>query len=787
MAEFIDIAGIGVGLERPEFLLAVPVVLVVLAVLLLRRSGGGTSRLSRLLWLGFRVLIVVLIVTAAAGPFTVTARETSGEPRVTMLVDESRSTEIAPSPGDALAEAIEEEGVPVSTRVVGSNNRSQIGDAVVDSARENGSLLLVSDGQVTGGRSLAEAAEFAQRLNTTVNAVSPSATESEASVRLNGPEQTSIGASNQFVATVDGVEIDDQSHQLTVTIDGEQVNRTTVEGEGSVAVPHTFQETGVHRITVRIEAEDRFDSNDVYYKTVRVVDRPDILYVSRQGYPLESLLDESYDLETADRVPSRSELDSYLAVVTQNMPPTRMGNLSALQQYVIDGNGLVVVGGPDAYENGDYEASRTSVMLPVRNGTQERTSRVMIVVDISGSAQAGLDTQKALALNVIDQLGDQNTVGLLAFNSQPFIVAEPRRLGESRADLERRVRQLQSGGRTRIAAGLIGAQQVLQQGGSVVLLSDGRDRGGGAVGAAEELGARGIRVISIGVGNNVNQDLLQRVARQSGGTYFTADQTNRLRLLFGGQSRQFEGGKLTIADSTHFITRGASLTASPGTTHDLAVKDGADLLVAGESGDPAVATWTFGLGRSASITAYDADGTLDGLLSNPDSLLVTRTVNWAIGDPDRDRTGVVDIETAAVGRPTTVTFVGDSRPDVTGVRFVRTDTDTFEGRTVPREAGYATILGTEYAVNYPRELSGFGPSRGLGRVIRATGGEQFEPGQAAAIARSVTEQHQRVRTIREDWGWALLTAALVLYLLEVVARRLRRVVASKRALSFSLR
>jgi hypothetical protein len=151
------------------------------------------------------------------------------------------------------------------------------------------------------------------------------------------------------------------------------------------------------------------------------------------------------------------------------------------------------------------------------------------------------------------------------------------------------------------------------------------------------------------------------------------------------------------------------------------VKEGADLLVAAGSTRPAVSSWSYGLGRSVAITAYAADGTLGGLLSSPDSLLLTRSVNWAIGDPTRGRTGVTGIEPARVGRPTTVTFVGERRPEPEreDVRFVRTGESRFEARIVPDEPGYDAVLGRDYAVNYPRELGRFGPSPALTAAAEA--------------------------------------------------------------------
>ncbi|MFC6973545.1 VWA domain-containing protein [Halomicroarcula sp. GCM10025709] len=113
-------------------------------------------------------------------------------------------------------------------------------------------------------------------------------------------------------------------------------------------------------------------------------------------------------------------------------------------------------------------------------------------------------------------------------------MAEPRPLGGNRPYLEDRIRRLQTTGSTRIASGLDGGSEMLGDGGgTVILLSDGRDKRGGAVAAATELGNQGTEVVAIGVGSQRNESLLRQIADASDGTYLQADQTSRLRLRYG--------------------------------------------------------------------------------------------------------------------------------------------------------------------------------------------------------------------------------------------------------------
>jgi Mg-chelatase subunit ChlD len=762
-----------VGLERPLALVALPLVLVALWWVVFRGDGTASTRSRRLLFAS-RLVVAVLLVTAAAGPFTVTTRETTGDPRVTLLADRSDSMAVTQNVTDRLATNIEQEGVPVTVATVGDGTQSRVGDGVAANLQENGSVVLVSDGRVTGGRSLGSAADLAASLNASVSTVDLEATEPERVVTVSGPSKTSVGIENTFLVRVDGTELDEGASQLTVSVDGEEVvSQELSDGGGSVEFSRTFETNGSHRITATVSGPDTFEENDVFRKTVRVVPRPTVLYVSRGSYPFESYLTELYDVERAQAVPE--DLDEYYAVVVQDVAADDVGNVDALQRFVIDGNGLVVVGGDNSFENGGYDGSAIASMLPVSFGEASAGSaRIVMAIDISGSAESGMRLQKSIALDALDQLGDENVVGIVAFNFRAYSVAEPQPLSENRGFLEDRIRRLQSGGATTISAGLRGAEEMLAgEQGTVILLSDGQDDVGEAAAVANQLGSRGTRVITIGAGQNVNERTLQRIASQSGGTYFRATETDRLRLFFGGASRRFEGEGLTIVDPNTFITAGVTLESSPAAANDVSVRRGADFLVATNDGTPAVASWRYGLGRVATVTAYGDDGTLDGLLQRPDSLLMTKTVNYAIGDPERKSEGVADVADTRVGESTTVVYRGESRPQAADVEFSQVSTGVYEATLTPNRTGFGEVLGASYAVNYPREYDAFGQAGELRSVVQTTGGRQFEPNQAAEIAAFARQESTRIREIEQSWTWLALLLALLAYFAEVVVRRLQ--------------
>lgn len=771
--------GLIVGIEHLWPLAVLPIAIVGIGYLIFRRAGGtrSASTRSRRLLFASRLLLVTLLVFAAMGPYTVEVRETPGEPRVTLLTDESDSMGVYQNITQDLVSSIESTGVPVTVATVGSGAESRLGDGLVANLRENGTVVALSDGQVTEGRSLTAAGETARSLNATVGAIELTPNIRERAVSIAGPSTATVGLSTSFTVSLSGVQVSD-GVPVEVRIDGETVETEQLRTNETLSVSHTFEERGPHRVTAVLEGQDIYDRNDEFYHSVRVVEKPDVLYVAQGEYPFEDYLSSLYNVTTAGAVPG--DLDQYGAVVVQDVPARRLGNVSALQEYVIGGGGLAVVGGDDAYANGGYGESSLATMLPVRVGNATGgTTNIVLTIDISRSAREELSTQKAIALDVLDQLGDGNRVGVVAFGSQAYRVADIQELGPNRGEIADRIRRLESGGEggvgTDIANGIQGADELLgDKQGTTILLSDGWGQNTQrAVVVAEQLGRSGKRIISVGTGQRVNVPEMTQIAQQTGGSYFGATERNRLRLLFGGSSRRFQGQNLTVVSPNTFITSGVTLTANPQRANQVSVKSGADFQVATSEGTPAIVSWRFGLGRVVSITSYGEDGSLDGLLAQPDSLVLTKSVNFAIGDPTRTQTGVTDIGNARVGSPTTLTYRGEDRPEMENVSFRQVGEETFIGEFVPEEAGYQEMLGTTYSVNYPVEYSRFGQSRALSSLVDATGGQMFTIGEGEEIARLAREQATQIRSVRQTWDWVVLIVTLLLFASEVIVRRLQ--------------
>ena len=769
-----------VGVERAAVFAVLPIALAAIVVLFRWNVGPAapTGRTRRLM-LAARVLVAVLLVTAAAGPYVVETGQSAGDPAVRLLVDDSASMDVYDADPASIADGIAAEGVPVSRTTIATNESSPIGDEVLRGVRANSHVVLLSDGRVTEGRSLESAVDVAVERNATISALRLEPTRTERLVDVDAPETTTAGATESLLVSVGGVGATDAT--LTVTVDGEPIHEQLVTEPTSVAVDHTFTRPGAHRVEARIDAGGNtgFERNDVARRVVSVVDPPKVLYVSRVDYPMATYLDELYDVTRAPAVPNRDRLEAYHAVVIQNLAADDLGDVGALQSYVADGNGVVVAGGPNAYGRGGYATSSVGTLLPVRFDERRGGDDVVLVVDVSGSAAESMPRIRGLSLDVLEQLGSDGRLGIVAFADSAQVVSPFRSLERDRPALRETIRRLQAGGGTDVARGLRAAGDMLDDGGEVILISDGDDDADAPLVAAEELAAEDVRVTGVGVGTSRDDDRMAAIADTTGGTYLRPGETDRLRLLFDSEATPTDADSLVVVDRTHFVTDGVDTEANPTAVNDVDPRTGARLLVTTSRGDPAVTAWRFGLGRVVSVTTYGDDGRLEGLLRPPDAELTTRSVNWAVGDPRRKRTNATEVADTTRGEATTVVHRGPTRPTAPSVRFVQTGVDRFEATLTPTRVGYDSVLGSAFAVDYAAEYGAVGRAPALDAAVDRTGGRTFDPQASDAIAAFTRATTAPERPTRRPIAWVFLVAALLVYLGEVAGRRLEEVYAAR--------
>ncbi|MCC6178760.1 MAG: VWA domain-containing protein [Chloroflexi bacterium] len=178
-----------------------------------------------------------------------------------------------------------------------------------------------------------------------------------------------------------------------------------------------------------------------------------------------------------------------------------------------------------------------------------------LVLDRSGSmAGAKLALARDAAALLIRQLQDEDRVAIIAYDDEVSVVAPSRKATPAaKADLERLIRGIHSGGSTNLSGGwLEGCREVAEKQGHgtidrVLLLTDGLANVGivdqeQLCTHAAELRQRGVSTTTFGMGDDYNEDLLQAMADKGGGNYYYLRSADDLAPAFS----QELGGLLEI-------------------------------------------------------------------------------------------------------------------------------------------------------------------------------------------------------------------------------------------------
>ena len=754
-------------------------------------------RFSRFTFILLRTMLFLLVLAALSSPYTHRQTLAQGDPSVVILVDNSSSMQVFDSSAASKLEQQLKDLIEVHHVEIASGDYSPIGDGMLEHMKTGGSFLLVSDGNANLGTSLGDISLHAAKINATINTLQLMPVENDAAVTIIGPDKVSAEVESMFKIRIIATNPEKGRHVI-ITLDDEAiVDEITKETEFEIS--RVFMQ-GYHTLTATIDDIDYFSQNNKYYKVIKVIPKPKVLIVtSNPDAPLVQLSQKMYDVQINPEISAPGES---LAIILDDQPaPVLDNSMNILRDFVTEGNGLLVLGGDHAYEKGNYKGSIFESILPVTVGSAEPAGEkinIAITIDISkstaeaygrGSAE---DVEKALALSAIDNINDQSSVGLVAFNTKPYVVSEITQLGPKRDELVKKVKSLIDLGDTYIPSGLQKAIDMLEsaQGGkNILLISDGKSGGFGfSASLVKQANDKGIKVYVIGVGDLraekeeeiakfslYGEKYLRMMADQGGGIYFRGNEApQRINIIFGDPKKNTENRKefpVVILDKYHFITSDLDTSPKVHGYNQALPKSTGKLLATLDSGEPMLAVWRYGLGRIAALMGDDGSAYSSNMYFGEDSLLMTRIINWVIGDPERNVERFVKVEDAHVGEHTFATVKQPAAPQSEGLSFYRTDENIYQASFVPESAGVFKLLGATYAVNYPREFEAVGMNPALPEIAEATGGQVFTSEQVKEIAEAVVRQSKQPVDEKQYYRWVPLLAALILFLLDIFIRK----------------
>lgn len=428
------------------------------------------------------------------------------------------------------------------------------------------------------------------------------------------------------------------SVRLTLRQSGTIVHRQTLNVvEGETRWTHELQAGAVGALGLELAIEpidvpDLHPENNLYSAFTRVRQMPEVLFASRREdsrLALLQALDASrlkYQRTRFPSVPSEpGALRRFSAVVldspaSQDLTPAQQ---DALLRYVkLEGGGLILLGGKDTLARGTWMRDTLEEALPVYlvPSTQSTSFALYLLLDSSSSMAGPPMAQAKFAAKRIISLMAGRSLGVAHFAHDVTVAVPLQEVGENKFRVAKDIDQIAANGGTAFSPGLELALRELKKYGAaenhILLLSDGQP--------GDEILIRRlypvflhekVKVSTVGIGQQVNSALLADIARNCDGRFYDVDDLTELVEIFEKEVERLIGPPF---EETRFVPRvirshylARNLPPDPlpplhgylGTT----LKGGAEAPLVNQYGDPLLAVWRCGLGKSA-IWASDVHG-----------------------------------------------------------------------------------------------------------------------------------------------------------------------------------
>jgi Ca-activated chloride channel homolog len=187
-------------------------------------------------------------------------------------------------------------------------------------------------------------------------------------------------------------------------------------------------------------------------------------------------------------------------------------------------------------------------------GLQRPPLNLAVVIDRSGSMSDGrIENAQKAALGIVERLGATDRVALVQYDDSADVLVPSIAMDvEGKTKLRTAIRNIQLGGSTNLHGGLaLGRDEVRRtfqgsQVSRVILLSDGQANAGivdprQIADTARMAANQGVRITSVGIGLDYNEDLMEAIAEAGRGQYHFVKVASDLDKVIAGELSSVQG------------------------------------------------------------------------------------------------------------------------------------------------------------------------------------------------------------------------------------------------------
>lgn len=406
---------------------------------------------------------------------------------------------------------------------------------------------------------------------------------------------------------------------------------TLPAGITHVPLEVSFDDPGAHLLDAVLTAPgDPLGANNRLAHAVDVGPRPRVLYVegapAHATYLKDALARSGFDVtvRAPEALPATREAlvaGGWDAVILSDVaraavPATSM---TALADWVErDGGGLLVAGGESVFggnggqDGRGYRGTDLEQLLPVTFERKDEPQVALVIVLDKSWSMAGqqMELCKTAAEAAIDALADEQSVGVISFNDELAWDVRLQNVGRNRAAIRQAVAAIQPSGHTLIYPAIEQAYLALRNAHArakhVVLLSDGRSYPDDYEALLRKMVAAKITVSTIAVGPAADRELLGDIATWGRGHSYVEQDAKDVPQIFVREAKEastpaFDEKTIAPVVKTPAFLAGLDLSHVPalhGITATV-LKDPALEVMATSAGQPLLAFWPVGVGRTA--------------------------------------------------------------------------------------------------------------------------------------------------------------------------------------------
>lgn len=494
-------------------------------------------------------------------------------------------------------------------------------------ARANGAgrILLISDGIASQGN-----AELAVSETVPVDTL---ALDSRQNIRLSQLYLPDSAVAEQMVEAVAILESNSPADIiLHAEVAGELLEPIPYRLEaGDNAIPFRFLSSDASSMNVNVWLESSLEqpqNDDRQQAILNITSSQSVLVI---GDPFLHAMLQQQGISSTLAEPSAltGNLEYSAIVIRASSGVFSQGQLELLERYVLEGGGLLMTGGNDAFGLGGWYRTPVEAVLPVhtdlRNDVTLPLVALVMIIDQSNSMGTGrpakIELAKEGAIRVIELAYQQDRLGLMTFSDKYRWVFEPRR--SSRAAKEAMINavlEVDVEGGTVLTPAYQEAISTLEATEAaikhIIILSDGQlndnpfasaNNDGALSDLAQEAQEAGITTSSIAVGSNADFARLEHIAEQGGGRYYAALDATTLPRIFTSEAltatrAMLREGDIQAQVYAHPLLNNQSAPPALDAYISTRLKAQSEILLQGLDDEPILALSRQGLGRSAALT-----------------------------------------------------------------------------------------------------------------------------------------------------------------------------------------